>query len=102
MAKFYELVYGPAEASKWILEKWPQAIIEDASDFLHEERFEVRIEGISKLDFYSFALEKEFLLSCFCFNLALGMTKAELAVKEDWLVTLEELIKKVEEQHAKN
>jgi len=58
--EFYDLVYGPKEAEEAIRHKYPNAKIADASDFIHTERFECRIEGVSNDEFYPFAIKEGF------------------------------------------
>lgn len=68
--KFHELVYGPDTARGDIEARFPYLTINDASDHIHEERFEVT--GIvSPLEFYRLASAKSWLGCCFMFRLAL-------------------------------
>jgi len=62
-----ELVYDNKEIEKIILKKYSKAIIEDASDYIHEERFSVSIENVSKEEFWEFANENKFLTTCLGF-----------------------------------
>lgn len=74
----YELVYGSGFEED-ILEKYPNAKIKDASDYIHEHRFEVAIEGVSEKEFYKFAIEKGFLDVCLGFSvMAMGNKNPEL------------------------
>lgn len=62
---FSELVYDDKSIEKKILERWPNAVIEDASDDIHPERFNVEIDGVTDDEFYRFALREQFAGSCF-------------------------------------
>lgn len=66
---FNELIYAGKEVERLCKDKYLQAEIEDASDIVHDERFE--IENIRCKDFYLFAFEQGFLLNCFTFLLAI-------------------------------
>ena len=68
---FKELVYGGKDIEKLILDKYPKAVIEDASDDVHEERFNVEIPDVCLSDFYIFAIREEFVSLCFKFQLML-------------------------------
>ncbi len=63
---FRELIY---DRSAWapIKERWPEAEFRDASDDIHNGRFEVFLKGVSEKDFYVFALSKGFILDCLGF-----------------------------------
>jgi hypothetical protein len=52
----HELIYANEEVEEIIKHKYPQAKTKDASDFIHTERFECDIEGISDNEFYPFAI----------------------------------------------
>jgi hypothetical protein len=64
-----ELVYGPIAAQGSIEKKWPNAKFQDESDYIHEERFSVNIDGIDEKEFWKFACGEGFLGSCFKFRL---------------------------------
>jgi hypothetical protein len=70
-----ELVYAGGDVAKIIKEKYPSAVIEDASDYIHTERFEVEISDITDDDFYPFAIREGFAECCFSFNLLLMSLK---------------------------
>ncbi|MBU1026415.1 MAG: hypothetical protein KKA31_01650 [Candidatus Margulisbacteria bacterium] len=40
----YDLLYCSGEPQKELKEKFPDAVFEDASDFVHEHRFSIRTE----------------------------------------------------------
>lgn len=73
--KFYDLIYGPKGVEEVIKSRYPNAKIEDASDFTHTERFECEIEGVSKDEFYPFAIREGFARSCLGFELRLQSLK---------------------------
>jgi hypothetical protein len=86
----YELVYGvQSQLEPLIKKEWPGAVIHDASDDIHTDRFEVAIvvpQGKTndelRKDFWYFAVREGFSLLCFGFRLwMMGNTKE---VKE-WL-----------------
>lgn len=62
---FEELIYACNEVETIILDKWPNAKITDASDCIHEDRFEVSIDHVTEEQFYLFAMEKSFAGDCF-------------------------------------
>ncbi len=64
-----ELVYAGAEVEKLVKEKYPEAKLTDASDFIHTERFECEIEGVEEDEFYIFAIREGFAECCFGFLL---------------------------------
>lgn len=73
-----ELIYAGQKVEKLIREKYPQAVIEDASDYIHTERFKVEIDKASKEEFYSFAKKNGFIGECF------GFLLRALRKKERW------------------
>ena len=73
--EFYDLIYGPRKAAEVIKARYPNAKITDASDFIHTERFECRIEGVSEDEFYPFAIREGFAGCCFGFELRLQSLK---------------------------
>jgi len=73
--KFYDLIYGPREVEGVIKGKYPDAKIKDASDYIHTERFECEIEGVSEDEFYPFAIREGFVKCCFGFVLLLESLK---------------------------
>jgi len=64
-----DLVYAGGDVAKVIKEKYPSAIIKDASDYIHTSRFELQIPDITDDDFYPFAIKEGFAMCCFAFNL---------------------------------
>ena len=68
-----ELIYAGLKVEKLIRKKYPQAIIEDESDYIHEERFEVEIDDVSQEEFYSFAEENGFIRACLGYLLKLEL-----------------------------
>jgi hypothetical protein len=69
---FCELVYE-AEARSFFAERWPQATFKDASDFIHEGRFEVTIPGVSKDEVYPLLITEGWARCCLGFELSLHM-----------------------------
>lgn len=67
-----ELVYD-ADVMDLIVERWPNAVITDASDFIHEGRFEVEIPDLSKDEFYGHAIVEGWARACFGFELCVRM-----------------------------
>jgi len=63
---FRELIYDESARAP-IKERWPEADIRDASDDIHEGRFEVFLKGVTEMDFYVFALSEGFILNCLGF-----------------------------------
>lgn len=43
MEKLYDLIYANADGRKAMGKSFPQASFEDASDFIHEERFSILV-----------------------------------------------------------
>lgn len=64
--KLKELIYAPSEVEEWIKEHFPASEIVDASDDIHTERFELRLDVPEEL-FYRFAIRKGFVKCCFVF-----------------------------------
>ena len=60
-----ELVYAGQDVERIIKERWPAAVITDASDYIHTERFSVDIEGVEDDEFYVFAIREGFASVCF-------------------------------------
>lgn len=67
----YDVIYGNSEVESIILQKYPQAKIKDASDFIHTERFECEIPDVDEDSFYPFALKEGFARLCFGFEVTL-------------------------------
>jgi hypothetical protein len=67
-----ELVYD-ADAAPFIRQTWPQAQIKDASDQIHEGRFEVTIPGLSPAEFYPRMIVEGWAGACFGFELCLRL-----------------------------
>ena len=67
----YDLIYTGSATSDKIKEKYPDAIIKDASDYIHEERFEVEIPSLEPTDqgFYEFLWDICAIMHSFTFNL---------------------------------
>lgn len=68
---FHDLIYAGEEVENLIKARYPLAKITDASDFIHTERFECQIEGVTQEEFYPFAIKEGFHRCCFAFSLLL-------------------------------
>ena len=79
--KFHDLIYGPREVEAIILRKYPNAQINDASDDIHQERFECTIEGVSDDEFYPFAIREGF--GTICFRIAILMQSLRFPPPKD-------------------
>jgi len=67
-----DLIYGNSEIYNLIKEKYPDATYEDASDFIHQERFEVEFDKDKKDisdEYIEFAIKEGFA----CYSLKLQM-----------------------------
>lgn len=67
-----ELIYAGKDAEELIKSRYPTARIQDASDDVHPERFEVEVDT-SEDDFYPFAIAEGFALWCFNFQIMMRM-----------------------------
>ena len=75
----YELIYAGKDVEEIIKKRYPKAVIKDASDCIHTERFELEIIGVEDEEFYPFAINEGFVRSCFSFVLLLeGLKFKEL------------------------
>lgn len=72
----YELVYD-GSAAKVIVERFPDATIEDARDDVHRDRIVVKIPGTSIKEFYQHALEEGYCLCILGFQMMLYLKKEE-------------------------
>lgn len=63
-----ELIYADMEAENLIKGRYPSAKIEDASDFIHNERFLVEIET-DEDEFYPFVIKEGLALCCLGFQM---------------------------------
>ncbi len=70
--KFHELSYADESLGEIIKKEFPEAVFTDASDFIHNDRFEVDIDSedndIEK-KFYMYAIKNGFSEVCFQFRL---------------------------------
>lgn len=71
----YELVYADKDVEVIIKKRFPQAVIENASDEIHRERFQVNIEGVTEDEFYPFAIREGFARCCLGFEIILNDQK---------------------------
>jgi len=68
-----ELVYQQSNGIlDCILKKYPHAQIEDASDYVHEERFQVTIQNVTQKDFWVFSIVEGFSDVCLDWKLKMG------------------------------
>jgi hypothetical protein len=88
---FQELVYAGKDVETLIKQKWPNAVVKDASDMVHEERFDLEISDITEDDFYPFAISEGFADCCMGFELCVqcGDTK-DLDRIRGWIKRCEE------------
>ena len=70
-----ELVYAGTEVEELIRKKYPGAVLKDASDYIHTERFELTIPEVTQDEFYPFAIKEGFAECCFGFALMLASLK---------------------------
>lgn len=78
-----ELVYDE-EAREFVKERWPQAIVTDASDSLHEGRFQVSIPGVTVDEFYPVMMAEGWAEACLGFSMAMLMPEKVEDVRR-WL-----------------
>lgn len=71
---FYELVYDP-DARSFFAERWPQATFKDASDWLHEGRFEVEIPGVTADEVYPLVIREGWSGCCLSFEMAMRLSE---------------------------
>ncbi len=67
---FQDLIYAGKPVEALIKAQYPGAIIKDASDEIHRERFELSVDTTEE-EFYLFAVHKGFILCCFRFRILL-------------------------------
>lgn len=82
-----ELVYD-AETAPLIRKRFPNARIEDASDFIHESRIEVELPDEERAVFYKHAIREGFAEACLGFQLWMRGTKEEQDEIRKWLAEL--------------
>ena len=70
--RVYELVYD-ARAAAIIRERWPEARMSDASDFVHEGRFEVVIDDCDPDEFYAVMILEGWSGACLGWEISLLM-----------------------------
>jgi hypothetical protein len=85
-----ELVYD-RKIFEEIVKKYPNTRWEDASDEIHEERYEVDIPEVTEQEFYKVALENGWANDClgFCLKLRCG-------TEEEWF---DKMVKDFLEKH---
>ena len=102
MTKLTDLIYAgesQEEIKMDILAKYPGATFEDASDDIHQGRFQVEIEGIDRLEWYNWvAFEGGFSDLSLHFGLSLRMGHLQLAEgKEKELAWTDKYKKEIKE-----
>ena len=65
----YDLIYSGGVVKDVIKAKYPEVKIKNASDYIHTERVECKIEDIEEDEFYIFAIREGFAECCFGFIL---------------------------------
>lgn len=84
---FHELIYAEESLSKIIKKEFPETVFTDASDMIHNERFEIDIEtedvDIEK-NFYIYAIKNGFAFNCFTFTL-MTYDKKEVEKIREWV-----------------
>ena len=85
-----ELVYGPPEAQGLIRDRWPNAVIRDASDRIHTERFEVELE-VDENEFYPFVIREGFAECCLTFCMMMRMEEEQPKVWR-WIEMAKEVV----------
>jgi hypothetical protein len=79
----HELVYDP-KAVAFIQERWPQTVVTDASDFVHEGRSEVAIAGVTEDEFYLTVMREGWAGACFKWGLMARIPGTKMKVQR-WL-----------------
>ena len=64
----HELIYAGKDVETVVLKRYPNAKIEDASDEIHKERFELEVD-VNEDEFYVFAIVDGYANDCFGFQL---------------------------------
>ena len=64
----YEVVYDDNITRDKVEKRFPEFKVEDASDFIHTNRFSVVVPDDRKVEFYVFAAENAFLHLCLGFQ----------------------------------
>lgn len=82
----YDLVYTDyyGDAPRILERHWPRAKTEDASDFIHTERFAIEVEGVSMEDYLRVIIYQGLALVSLHFQALLleDVRKAKQLVKE--------------------
>ena len=68
---FYDLIYANREVEELVKKRYPTARIKDASDYIHIERFELELDGVTDETFYPWAISEGFARCCLGFELKL-------------------------------
>jgi hypothetical protein len=73
--KMYDLIYCGKDVEEIIKKRFPNAVIKDASDYVHDERFSIEDEDLNEDEYYPFII-KEGIGGC-SFNLQLMMLQKQ-------------------------
>lgn len=83
-----ELVYAGDDVRDLIAARWPDAVFADASDFIHRERFEVTVPGVTQDEFFVCAIRDGWARCGLQFELALRTDPGRL---RGWIDRAEQL-----------
>ena len=90
-----ELIYAGIKVQNLVKKQFPDAKTTDASDDLHEERFEIKLD-VPEKEFYQFAIENGFAGSCLGFCMRMMQDDSEV---KSWV---QELLNRPKEKHCPN
>lgn len=88
----YDLVYCSSEPQKELKEKFPEAVFEDASDFIHKHRFSICVER-RKMEYRRVILEMGLALVSLHFHMWMLEDPKECRKLVDDYIKREKLIK---------
>lgn len=93
-----ELVYSDKSTEDLIKEHFPTAVIKDASDEIHHERFEVYIGDITDDEFHEWAVKHAIALSCLGFQLLIDTDKEFRQKVKLWLKEAEKDVAEIRKE----
>lgn len=67
-----ELVYS-GEATRFISDRWPVVLVDDARDMVHDDRFQVTVFGATEDDFYPVVMAEGWSGCCLGFELMIRL-----------------------------
>lgn len=90
--EFMELVYNP-DAAPIIFKHFPNAYFSDASDDIHDGRFQVILNWeLDRNKFYTMMILEGFVRDCLCFELNIRIgTKQQLEEVNSWIKSADKL-----------